>query len=132
MHTEANADSPTGVGEGEIAALRAEVAQYEEEFALLKNQEVSIRRLEEEVASLQDMREEAIAEATERRTTEILQEMHEKQLGAEKQIGGLLDALKAAQAESEKATQQVRAWNFGESSALGRPWGGRFCMLLER
>ena len=97
-----------GGGREELAALRAEVAQYEEEFALLKNQEVSIRRLEEEIASLQDMHEDAIAQVAERRTAEMLQEMQEQQHASEKHVAGLLDALKASQVQGEHATQQVR------------------------
>ena len=97
-----------GGGREELAALRAEVAQYEEEFALLKNQEVSIRRLEEEIASLQDMQEDAIAQVAERRTAEMLQEMQEQQHASEKHVAGLLDALKASQVQGEHATQRVR------------------------
>jgi len=92
--------------------LRAEVAQYEEEFATLKNQDVSIRRLEEEVAVLRGVQEEAIAAATELRTNEVLASMAELQEQAEKQTQALMEALRVAQA-------QVRTRGVPSTCAMG-------------
>jgi len=90
-----------------ISALRAEIAQYEEEFHTLKNQDVSIRRLEEEITVLQEMQEEAIAAAADLRTHAAMQEYAEKQEQAEKRIHALVEALKSAQVRADKLTQQL-------------------------
>ena len=116
--SEAGAFSSTsaGGGEEELRALRREVQEYQEEIALLKNQDVTVRKLEAQVqewerevdrrvsAALAERREESNAEFNQR-----VLEMQRGQESAQAQVSLLEKQLQQSKAARERAEQSAFA-----------------------
>lgn len=98
----------------EIERLKAELAQYDEEFQKLKNQDITIRRLEDQLQEFRDQNEDKINEEVAKRmaqlevqTEERVTEMRELQRAAEKRLGAALDSVKEAQQSADRAQSQL-------------------------
>ena len=98
----------------EVVRLQGELRQYEEEFRGLKNQDIKIRHLEEQLRrfqeSIDDRVEEAVAERAaevERRAEERVRESEERVRQAERRASEASEGARAAQAASERAQQQL-------------------------
>lgn len=98
----------------EIERLRSELSQYDEEFQQLKNQDITIRRLEDQLCDFKTQNEEKIAEEVERRAEEIeriaerrVSESREIQRAAEKRLASAVEALRQAQASTDNAQSQL-------------------------
>lgn len=98
----------------EIEKLKAELAQYDDEFQRLKNQEVTIRRLEDQLTDFQQRNEVKVEEEVERRVDLIRQQCQEEVLEAkemqkatERRLSVALEAVKQAQSQSERCQAQL-------------------------
>ncbi len=98
----------------EIERLRSELSQYDEEFQQLKNQDITIRRLEDQLSDFKTQNEEKIAEEVEHRAEEIeriaerrVAEAREIQRAAEKRLASAVEALRQAQASTDSAQSQL-------------------------
>lgn len=98
----------------EIARLQADLRQYEEEFRLLKNQDIRIRQLEEQLRRYQDNIEGRVTEAVEssaadieRRAEERIREHQELQALAERRALEAADTARAAQQAAERCQTQL-------------------------
>lgn len=98
----------------EIEKLKAELAQYDDEFQRLKNQEVTIRRLEDQLTDFQQRNEVKVEEEVERRVDLIRQQCQEEVLEAkemqkatERRLLVALEAVKQAQSQSERCQAQL-------------------------
>jgi len=78
--------------------VRKELAEYKEEFQSLKNQDVTIRRLEEKIGNMEQEREESVAHALEeerRVMEERFLEKQEREKSREKELQQQVKDLKA-------------------------------------
>lgn len=98
----------------EIERLRNELLQYDEEFRQLKNQDITIRRLEDALAEFKDQNEDKIAEEVARRVLEVearadgrVAEALEMQRSWEKRYASAVDAAKAAEQSADRAQTQL-------------------------
>lgn len=94
--------------------LKAELGQYDEEFRQLKNQDITIRRLEDQLAEYQEQNEDKIAEEVKKKAEDIqqraankLSEMKEVQVSVEKQMAMTVQAMKQAQDSADRAQTQL-------------------------
>jgi homeobox protein cut-like len=98
----------------EIQRLESELKQYDEEFQQLKNQDITIRRLEDQIQEFKDSIEDKVAEAVALRTVEI-EELSESKIGeiqelqkmAEKRLAAAVESMKAAQLSADRAQGQL-------------------------
>ena len=104
----------TGSQGKEVERLRAELEHYDEEFRALKNQDITIRRLEEELAALQESVEERVEEEVAKRATAIeeaadarVEECKEHQRAAERRLVAALESVNQAQAAADRAQSQL-------------------------
>lgn len=98
----------------EIERLKTEIRQYDEEFQRLKNQDITIRRLEDQLQEYKDNLEEKIAEEAERRARVIreqcdqqLLESREAQRSMERRMQQAMDSSKAAQQSLDRIQSQL-------------------------
>jgi homeobox protein cut-like len=98
----------------EIERLKSELHQYDEEFRQLKNQDITIRRLEDTLAEFKDQNEEKIAEEVARRMLEVearadgrIAEVMELQRTVEKRYASAMEAMKQAQQSADRAQTQL-------------------------
>jgi homeobox protein cut-like len=98
----------------EIERLKGELGQYDEEFRQLKNQDITIRRLEDQLAEYREQNEDKIAEEIKKKAEQIeqkaaykLSEMKEVQLSVEKQMAMTVQAMKHAQDSADRAQTQL-------------------------
>jgi chromosome segregation ATPase len=98
----------------EIERLRAELSQYDEEFQQLKNQDITIRRLEEQLQEFKLNIEDKVAEAVKERSREVeetadgrINEMREVQRGSERRLAAALESLRQAQQSADRAQSQL-------------------------
>lgn len=98
----------------EIERLRAEISQYEEEFQQLKNQDITIRRLEEQLQEFKDKISEKVAEEVHHKSVEAneaaearIADMRDAQRASERRLAAALESLRQAQAEADRAQSQV-------------------------
>lgn len=98
----------------EIERLKAELAQYDEEFQTLKNQEITIRRLEEEINAYKTKGDEKLQEELNKQVSVIQQqanqeilEIKEMSKSMEKRLSLALESAKSAQLASDRAQYQV-------------------------
>jgi homeobox protein cut-like len=98
----------------EIERLKSELRQYEEEFRELKNQDITIRRLEDQIAGYQAGIEERVVEEVARRTAEIeeaaenrVAEARSAQFAAEKRMGSALEEVQASRRAADRCQAQV-------------------------
>ena len=106
--------APTGLGKEEreeLFQLRREVAEYEVEFKSLKNQDITIRKLEAKIAELEDGAKEELAKELERAQQDLAEtegrraaEALEREAAMERRVQTLELQLKAERAGRE-ATQ---------------------------
>jgi homeobox protein cut-like len=112
--SKSNSSGNAGVGKAdreELAQLRREVAEYEIEFRSLKNQDITIRRLEARIAELQTVGEEQLKEELEKHKEELQEsegrkvaEALEREAAMERKVQTLELQLQAERAGRE-ATQ---------------------------
>lgn len=88
----------------EIVRLRSELMQYETEFQQLKNQDITIRRLEEVIQGFRDGIEDKVSEAVATRTLEIeensaaqVSDIKESHRVLEKRLASAVESMKQAQ-----------------------------------
>lgn len=98
----------------EIERLKSELAQYEEEFQQLKNQDITIRRLEDQLEEFKEQIEDKVLEEVDRRVVELEQqasgrvsESRDAQRAAERRAVAALESMKQAQAATERAQSQL-------------------------
>jgi len=98
----------------EIERLRAELLQYDEEFQQLKNQDITIRRLEDQLSEFRDKIEDKVKEEVDRRVQEIeeatalkISESRELQRAAEKRLQAAVENMRQAQASADRAQTQL-------------------------
>ena len=113
---EANAPTPSAPSMSrddreELLQLRREVAEYEVEFRGLKNQDITIRKLEAKIAELEEKAQESLAEELEKAHAELAEtegrraaEALEREAAMERRVQTLELQLKAERAGRE-ATQ---------------------------
>ena len=98
----------------EIERLRAELAQYDEEFQQLKNQDITIRRLEDQLDEYREQIEDKVSEEVAKRTAEAeelaagrITEAKDLQRAAEKRLSAAVEAMRQAQTAADRAQSQV-------------------------
>lgn len=98
----------------EIERLKGEIQQYDEEFQRLKNQDITIRRLEDSLQEYRDKIEEKIAEEVNKRSEEFeeradrrIKEVMELQKAAERRLAAAVESMKQAQASADRAQTQL-------------------------
>lgn len=98
----------------EIERLRGELRQYDEEFQQLKNQDITIRRLEDQLQEFKDQNEEKIAEEVQKRAQEVesqaeakVTEVMEVQRTVERRHAAAVDAMQIAQQSADRAQTQL-------------------------
>jgi homeobox protein cut-like len=98
----------------EIERLRSEITQYEEEFQQLKNQDITIRRLEDSLAQFKEQNEDKVVEEVNRRITEVeaqansrIAEVMESQRTAERRHATAVEALQNAEKALDRAQTQL-------------------------
>lgn len=95
----------------EIDRLRAALADYDREFQQLKNQDITIRRLEEQLEEFDRNIESKIEDELTRRTSEVeelasgrINEVVELQKIAERRLLAALEASSKAQMQAEQVS----------------------------
>lgn len=98
----------------EIERLKAELGQYEQEFQQLKNQDITIRRLEDRLAELQQHNEDSILDEVSKRMTlveaqadERISEVMEVKRSMERRYSASVEALKEAKLAADRAQNQI-------------------------
>ncbi|KAJ1437644.1 CASP C terminal-domain-containing protein [Ochromonadaceae sp. CCMP2298] len=98
----------------EIERLRTELAQYEEEFRQLKNQDITIRRLEDQLAEFKEQNEDKIQEAVavrivgvQARADERVSEAADLQRSVERRYQAAVEAMQQAQLSADHAQTQL-------------------------
>lgn len=98
----------------EIEKLNGEISQYEEEFQKLKNQDVTIRRLEERLAEYDTNAEDKVEEIVASKVTEAEAIMQEKITEAEealraseRRLAGAVESTKHAQESADRAQSEL-------------------------
>ena len=98
----------------EIERLRIELAQYDEEFQSLKNQDVTIRRLEDQIKKHEESNEDSIEEEVQKRIAFVTQEAElkiaeaeEKQHAVERRLSAAIESMKQAQSSADRAQSQL-------------------------
>jgi len=98
----------------EIERLRSELNQYEEEFRQLKNQDITIRRLEDALSEFKEQNEDKILEEVERRMLDVearadgrVAEVLEHQRTVEKRYAAAVESMKQAQISADRAQTQL-------------------------
>ena len=104
----------TSTNQLEIERLRSELAQYDQEFQQLKNQDITIRRLEDQLAEFRERIEDKVQEEVARRTGEVeeasankVAECRELQRAAEKRLAAAVEAMRQAQGSADRAQTQL-------------------------
>jgi homeobox protein cut-like len=94
----------------EIQRLKSELSQYDEEFRRLKNQEVTIRRLEDQLQEFKENNEVKIIEEVEKRVSAIKQECEQEvfeskelQKSMERRLSVALETAKQSQVSADRA-----------------------------
>lgn len=98
----------------EVEKLKAELIQYELEFQQLKNQDITIRKLEEAIQEYKDNIDVKVQEEIQRSLVEIesqyehkLNAVHDLQRAAEKRLATSLEMQRLAQEQADNAQSQV-------------------------
>lgn len=98
----------------EIERLKAELGQYEQEFQQLKNQDITIRRLEDRLAELQQHNEDSILDEVSKRMVlveaqadERISEILELKRSMERRYSASVEALKEAKLAADRAQNQI-------------------------
>jgi homeobox protein cut-like len=106
--------SSTSTYQLDIKKLKSEISQYEKEFQQLKNQDITIRRLEDQLNEYKLKIEDKVTEEVNKRVTDLEEQMEEKvanvreiQKAAEKRLALAVESMKQAQASAEQAQNQL-------------------------
>ena len=98
----------------EIERLRSELSQYDAEFQQLKNQDITIRRLEDSLAEFKEQNEDKIEEEVAKRMLEVeaaadgrIAEVLEHQRTVEKRYAAAMEAMQQAQHSADRAQTQL-------------------------
>lgn len=98
----------------EIERLKSELRQYDEEFQRLKNQDITIRRLEDQLQEYRDNQEEKVVEEAERRVRVVkdqcesqIADSREAQRSAERRLAQALESVRQAQQSADRAQSQL-------------------------
>lgn len=98
----------------EIEKLKNEISQYEKEFQNLKNQDITIRRLEDQLSDYKLRIEDKVVEEVNKRTSEMedhsesrIATIYEVQKAAEKRLASAIESMKQAQISAERAQTQL-------------------------
>lgn len=109
-----NMVTTTSTHQFEVERLKGELEQYEAEFQQLKNQDITIRRLEDQLMDYREKIEDKVAEEVNKRTVEIeglaenrIAEIRETQRAAEKRLAAAVESMKQAQFATERAQNQL-------------------------
>lgn len=104
----------TSTNQLEIERLRGELLQYEKEFQQLKNQDITIRRLEDQLGEFREKIEDKVKEEVTRRTQEIedacnakMTECRELQRAADRRLAAAVENMRQAQASADRAQTQL-------------------------
>ncbi|KAG7394286.1 Cut-like homeobox [Phytophthora boehmeriae] len=89
--------------------LKRELKEYEAEFASLKNQDITIRKLEEQVAAAKREREDALHQQVEQRTRELENQMENAKLEWAQQRRDYERQLEASRTELREAFVRMDA-----------------------
>ncbi|RLN49652.1 hypothetical protein BBJ29_001217 [Phytophthora kernoviae] len=89
--------------------LKRELKEYEAEFASLKNQDITIRKLEEQVAAAKREREDAVHQQVEQRTRELESQMENARLEWAQQRRDYERQLEASRTELREAFARMDA-----------------------
>ncbi|KAG2789253.1 hypothetical protein PC129_g6735 [Phytophthora cactorum] len=89
--------------------LKRELKQYEAEFASLKNQDITIRKLEEQVAAAAREREDALHQQVEKRTRELENQLENARLEWAQQRRDYERQLEASRVELREAFAKMDA-----------------------
>jgi homeobox protein cut-like len=101
--------------------VRKELAEYKEEFQSLKNQDVTIRRLEDKITHMEQEREESVAKTLEEERKVLEQrfvEKQEKEKGKEKELQVQVKDLKAQIAELHRKHDEQQNMSMENLSEL--------------
>jgi homeobox protein cut-like len=109
-----NMVAATSTSQFEIERLKSELAQYDEEFQLLKNQDITIRRLEDQLEEYREQIEEKVMEEVFKRTSEVeaqaesrIGAVREVQRAAEKRLAAVVESMRQAQSSTDRAQTQM-------------------------
>lgn len=109
MQIEMNNAAELATSQLEIDRLRAELADYDREFQQLKNQDITIRRLEEQLEEFNENMDLKVEDELRRRTLEVeevansrINEVVELQKIAERRLLAALEASSKAQMQAEQ------------------------------
>ena len=98
----------------EIKRLKTELAQYDEEFQLLKNQDITIRHLEDQLKDYREQFEEKVTAELATRITQVeeraearVQEVKEHQRAVERRLAAAVESMRQAQASAELAQSSL-------------------------
>mmetsp|Transcript_35227 Transcript_35227/g.65701 ORF Transcript_35227/g.65701 Transcript_35227/m.65701 type:complete len:766 (-) Transcript_35227:1175-3472(-) len=98
----------------EIDRLQKELSQYDEEFQQLKNQDITIRRLEDQIAVFHDSIEDQVNEEVAKQVAEVeaacaltVAEVREHHRAAEKRLAASLEATQSAQQAADRAQSRL-------------------------
>eukprot|EP00903_Cladosiphon_okamuranus_P005839 g5780.t1 len=102
----------------EVQKLQAELAEYEEEFSKLKNQDITIRRLEDKIAEFEEGAEAKVEEEAEARSKELQEAADAKMEAAREREAQLEKSLQASEdmlAEARQAADGLEGRLFESS-----------------
>lgn len=109
-----NMVTATSTNQLEIERLKGELAQYDEEFQLLKNQDITIRRLEDQLDEYREQIEDKVMEEVSKRTSEVqaqaelkINEVKDAQKTAERRLAAVMESMKQAQSSTDRAQTQM-------------------------
>jgi homeobox protein cut-like len=98
----------------EIERLHNELKQYDQEFQLLKNQDITIRQLEDKILEYQENIEEKVNDEVKKQMQEFeencerkINDIRDNQKATEKRLAAAIEASNLSQANAEKAQCQL-------------------------
>lgn len=114
MNTLSSALLESSTHQLEIERLKNEIKQYDAEFQQLKNQDITIRRLEDQIEEYKSSIEEKVEDEVGRRITDIeakaenkIMEVKAAHYGAEKRLASALADLKQARDVADRCQSQL-------------------------
>ena len=109
-----NMVAATSTNQLEIERLKGELAQYDEEFQLLKNQDITIRRLEDQLVEYREQIEDKVMDEVFKRTAQLeekaevrIGEIREQQRVGEKRLAAVVESMRQAQSSTDRAQTQM-------------------------
>ncbi len=91
----------------ELSRLKKEIAQYEEEFSVLRNQDVTIRRLEEQLQEMRTYSDERAAKEGNLQASDKLAALTEEKQAVERRLADAVDAMHDAHSQCTNLQQQL-------------------------